>query len=119
MKASFNNHELMRRSVWSDAWVAASNANDCKSTGTAKKYADSALEHFDELFKPLPDEHNRIKLVDDLVEVLRALRRKIRSGEIALPTSDVERIDAVLLPWIEIVRSDRHAVGAPPNGGAV
>ena len=57
MKDYKQEHELIRRQVWQNAWTATAGANDCKSTCTATKYADAALEAFDERFKGLrPDE---------------------------------------------------------------
>ena len=38
-----------------NVWCATANANDCKSTSTATKYADEALKAFDERF-PKPKE---------------------------------------------------------------
>ena len=46
-------HELLRRELWSRAWTYTASANDCKSTKTATVYADAALEAFDNRFKPL------------------------------------------------------------------
>lgn len=50
MKSYKQEHELMRRKVWSDAWSMTANANDCKATDTATRYADAALKAFDERF---------------------------------------------------------------------
>lgn len=44
-------YKAERRKVWSDAWCATANANDCKYTETATKYADAALVAFDLRFK--------------------------------------------------------------------
>jgi hypothetical protein len=55
MKSYEQEHQLMRRKVWCDAWSSTANANDCKSTKTATAYADAALEAFDERFPPLQD----------------------------------------------------------------
>lgn len=46
-------HELMRQRVWSDAWCATANANDCKESSTATAWADKALKAFDSKFDPL------------------------------------------------------------------
>lgn len=56
MKSYRQEHELMRRQVWRDAWAATANANDCKSTDVATRYADAALEAFDRRFPPLKDD---------------------------------------------------------------
>jgi hypothetical protein len=53
MKDYEQEHELMRRQVWRDAWAMTANANDCKSAATATKYADAALKAFDARFPAL------------------------------------------------------------------
>ena len=44
-------HKEQRKELWIRAWCATANANDCKYTSTATKYADTALEEFDKRFK--------------------------------------------------------------------
>lgn len=43
-------HEEMRKQVWSSAWSATANANDCKEKTTATSWADHALAEFDKRF---------------------------------------------------------------------
>ena len=45
-------HEEVRKKLWCDAWVSTANANDCKSTDSATRWADAALEEFDARFPP-------------------------------------------------------------------
>jgi hypothetical protein len=40
-----------RRQVWANAWAMTANANDCKSTEVATRYADRCLEAFDLRFR--------------------------------------------------------------------
>jgi hypothetical protein len=46
-------HEQMRQQVWSNAWTATANANDCKDSKVATGWADKALAAFDVRF-PAP-----------------------------------------------------------------
>lgn len=43
-------HEIARRQVWVSVWNSVSNANDCKRTETATRYADEALIAYDARF---------------------------------------------------------------------
>lgn len=45
-------HELERRQVWANVWAMTANANDCKHTSTATRYADVAMQEYDNRFKP-------------------------------------------------------------------
>ena len=45
-------HEEVRKKLWCDAWVSTANANDWKSTDSATRWADAALEEFDARFPP-------------------------------------------------------------------
>lgn len=56
MKDYKQEHELMRRKIWGDAWSMTANANDCKNSSTATKFADAALAAFDSRFPALQDE---------------------------------------------------------------
>ena len=101
MKDYKNEHQLMRRRVWSDAFSATASAYDCKTTGTASKYADAALVRFDELFREL-DAGNELSAQglicqrDHLLNILQLIRNKVRMGEADIPQRDIERIDAAL-----------------------
>lgn len=44
-------HNDKRKDLWIKAWCATANANDCKHTHTATRYADEALKAFDERFQ--------------------------------------------------------------------
>lgn len=44
-------HNEQRKQLWSNAWCATANANDCKRPSTATMYADEALKAFDERFQ--------------------------------------------------------------------
>ena len=56
MKSYKQEHELMRRRMFCDAWAATVNASDCKHADTATRYATAALKAFDDRFKPLADD---------------------------------------------------------------
>lgn len=43
-------HEEARKQVWSSAWSATANANDCKNKEVATSWADHALAEFDKRF---------------------------------------------------------------------
>jgi hypothetical protein len=49
-------HEETRKHLWCNAWVSTANANDCKSTDVATRWADAALRDFDKRF-PEPTEN--------------------------------------------------------------
>ena len=49
-------HEIMRRQLWISVFTATASASNCVKQETVAKYADYALEKFDQKFKPLPDE---------------------------------------------------------------
>ena len=53
MKNPITKHLNKRKDLWIKAWCATANANDCKHTYTATRYADEALKAFDERF-PTP-----------------------------------------------------------------
>ena len=50
-------HEEIRKQFWCNAWVNVANANDCKSSESATRWADAALQAFDHRF-PSPIEIN-------------------------------------------------------------
>ena len=50
MNNPITKHLNKRKDLWIKAWCATANANDCKHTHTATKYADEALKAFDERF---------------------------------------------------------------------
>ena len=57
-------HEEVRKKLWCDAWVSTANANDCKSTDSATRWADDALKEFDARFpapKQEPDDLEDLK----------------------------------------------------------
>lgn len=55
MKSYKQEHELMRRKVWSDAWSRTSSASNCTDKNTPARYADAALAAFDERFPAMTD----------------------------------------------------------------
>jgi len=55
MKSYKQEHELMRRKIWIEAWTSVSNANDCKSPLVATEWADDALKNFDIVFQSISD----------------------------------------------------------------
>lgn len=47
-------HETLRKKLWIEAWSSTANAVTCTTHDTATKWADSALEAFDQRFpKPV------------------------------------------------------------------
>lgn len=44
MNNPIKEHNNKRKDLWIKAWCATVNANDCKHTYTATKYADEALK---------------------------------------------------------------------------
>jgi hypothetical protein len=50
MSNTIKEHDEKRKDLWIKAWCATANANDCKHTSTATRYADEALKAFDDRF---------------------------------------------------------------------
>jgi hypothetical protein len=43
-------HEMMRRKLWVDAWVATASSDNCVDVESCTMYANRALADFDEQF---------------------------------------------------------------------